>query len=176
MTKRLWALAAALVLGTAVWAPGRAATPPANAATLKIGAFFPDASDARDAGGSTQFVIGLNDVLSKNGGTTPSATSVYIDYIGGSNSPASLHSTGIGVGLASTGSPYYGAGLGLYSTTASVNTEAGTLSHTTTGGGGKIFVGFELGGNTQLEFDYHVLPSAGGINPSGAGIELGIHL
>ena len=174
--KKLLPLIAPVLLAVLLPTTGLAKTTPQNALTLKLGAFFPNSTDARDVGGDTQLVIGLDDKLSVNSGATPSATSVYLDYIGGSKSPTSIHTFGGGVSLESTGQTYFGAGLGIYSTNVSVQVGNGTFSRTSSGGGGKVFIGFELGGNAQLEFDYHLLPSAAGVSASGAAIELGIHL
>lgn len=157
-----------------------AATSSANDLTLNIGALFPANGESRDLGGSTQYVIGL-DYMLPSASTNTSATSVYLDYLGGSKNDGSVHTTGVGVALRSKGTGYFGAGLGIYSTSVQFDNDADDFfrsdnSTSATGGGGKIFAGFDLGGGVNLEFDYHILPSAGGVNPSGAAIEVGIRL
>jgi hypothetical protein len=149
--------------------------------SLKLGAFFPGSSDSRDLGGATQYVIGL-DYLLPSASTKTSATSVYLDYLGGAKNSGSVHTTGVGLSLRSTGSnAYFGAGLGIYSTNVTFDNDGddifrGNSSTSSTGGGGKVFAGFDLGSGVDLEFDYHILPSAGGVSPSGAAIEVGIRL
>lgn len=155
----------------------RAATSSADDLSLKLGAFFPANGDARELGGDTQYVIGL-DYLLPSASTSTSATSVFLDYLGGSRNSASVHSTGVGIALRSKGTGYFGAGLGIYSTNVQFDNDADDpfSSRSATGGGGKIFAGFELGSGVDLEFDYHLLPSAGRVNPSGAAIEVGLRL
>ena len=161
----------------AVPAQVRAATSSASDLTLDLGALFPANGDSRELGGSTQYVVGLDYMLT-SASTSTSSTSVYLDYLGGSKNSGSVHTTGIGVALRSKGTGYFGAGLGIYSTSVQFDNDFDDpfSSRSATGGGGKIFAGFDLGGGVNLEFDYHLLPSAGGVNPSGAAIEVGIRL
>lgn len=181
MKRTAFALAViAASLCVAMPVPSRAASSSANNLTLKLGALFPGNSDSRDLGGSTQFVIGL-DYLLPSASTSTSATSVYLDYLGGAKNSGSVHSTGVGVSLRSSGTAYFGAGLGIYSTNVTFDNDGddffrGNSSTSSTGGGGKVFAGFDLGSGVDLELDYHILPSAGGVSPSGAAIEVGIRL
>lgn len=158
--------------------PSRAAASSASDLSLKLGALFPANADSRDLGGSTQYVIGL-DYLLPSASTSTSATSVYLDYLGGSKNSGSVHSTGLGVALRSSGTAYFGAGLGIYSTSVQFDNDADDRfrsNTSSTGGGGKVFAGFDLGSGLDLEFDYHIAPAAGGVNPSGAALEVGIRL
>jgi len=169
-----------LALVACIAAPGEscAASSSASDLSLKLGALFPANGDSRDLGGSTQYVIGL-DYLLRSASTSTSATSVYLDYLGGSKNSGSVHSTGLGVSLRSSGTAYFGAGLGIYSTSVQFDEDGDDLfrsNTSSTGGGGKVFAGFDLGSGIDLEFDYHILPAAGGVNPSGAALELGIRL
>jgi hypothetical protein len=155
----------------------RAAASSASDLTLNLGALFPANGDSRELGGSTQYVIGLDYMLA-SASTSTSSTSAYLDYLGGSKNSGGVHTTGIGIDLRSKGTGYFGAGLGIYSTSVQFDNDADDpfSSRSATGGGGKIFAGFDLGGGIDLEFDYHLLPSAGGVNPSGAAIEVGVRL
>ncbi|HET9343742.1 MAG TPA: hypothetical protein VFO25_12585 [Candidatus Eremiobacteraceae bacterium] len=178
--KRIPAVLFVLALVTCIAAPveGRAATSSASDLSLKLGALFPANGDSRDLGGSTQYVIGL-DYLLHSASTSTSATSIYLDYLGGSKNSGSIHSTGVGVALRSSGTAYFGAGLGIYSTSVQFDEDADDRfrsNTSSTGGGGKVFAGFDLGSGVDLEFDYHILPAAGGVNPSGAALEVGIRL
>jgi hypothetical protein len=40
----------------------------------------------------------------------------------------------------------------------------------------RVFAGVQLARGPSLELDYHVMPQALGVNPSGLGVELGFHL
>jgi len=159
-------------------AASRAAGSSASDLTLKLGALFPANDDSRELGGSTQYVIGLDYMLSSVK-SSMSSTSIYLDYLGGSKNAGSVHSTGVGVSLRSQGTGYFGAGLGIYTTSIDFHNDEGQpfrTSTSSTGGGGKVFAGFELGSGVQLEFDYHLLPTANGVSPSGAALEVGIRL
>jgi len=178
--KRIPSVLFVLALAACIAAPceSRAAASSASDLSLKLGALFPANGDSRDLGGSTQYVIGL-DYLLRSASTSTSATSVYLDYLGGSKNSGSVHSTGLGVSLRSSGTAYFGAGLGIYSTSVQFDEDgddAFRSNTSSTGGGGKIFAGFDLGSGIDLEFDYHIVPAAGGVNPSGAALELGIRL
>jgi hypothetical protein len=39
-----------------------------------------------------------------------------------------------------------------------------------------VFVGMGLGRNSTVQLDYHIMPPAMGLNPSGLGVEVGFHL
>jgi hypothetical protein len=184
--KRIPSVLFVLALAACIAAPceSRAAASSASDLSLKLGALFPANGDSRDLGGSTQYVIGL-DYLLRSASTSTSATSIYLDYLGGSKNSGSIHSTGLGVSLRSSGTAYFGAGLGIYSTSVQFGEAPtpGGVKHellgpntSSTGGGGKVFAGFDLGSGIDLEFDYHIVPAAGGVNPSGAALELGIRL
>lgn len=178
--KRIQLLLVAAGIAACIASPvaSRAATSSASDLTLKLGALFPANGDARELGGSTQYVIGLDYMLSSVKSSS-SSTSIYLDYLGGSKNAGSVRSTGVGVSLRSQGTGYFGAGLGIYSTSVDFDNDADDPfrnNTSSTGGGGKIFAGFELGSGVQLEFDYHLLPAAGGVNPSGAAIEVGLQL
>ena len=180
MKRTAFALVVVAMLCVAMPAQSRAATSSASNLSLKLGALFPGSSDSRDLGGSTQYVIGL-DYLLPSASSRTSATSIYLDYLGGAKNSGSVHSTGIGVSLRSVGTAYFGAGLGIYSTNVTFDDDEddlfrGNSSTSSTGGGGKLFAGFDLGSGVDLEFDYHIAPSIGGVNPSGAAIEVGIRL
>ena len=179
--RRIIAALFALALTACLAAPLECrASSGSNDLTLKLGALFPANEDSRDLGGDTQYVIGL-DFMLPSASTRTSATSVYLDYLGGSRNSGSIHSTGVGIALRSSGTAYFGAGLGIYSTNVTFDNDEddlfrGNSSTSSTGGGGKIFAGFNLASGVDLEFDYHIVPGAGGVNPSGAALEVGIRL
>lgn len=151
---------------TALW--------PTNSLDLRLGGYFPGSSGARFFGGETQLTAGLDYRLSSTSGLTPSATDAYFDYMGGARNAGYVHSGGIGLDVRGmTGPTFFGAGLGLYNT--SVRLGDGT-SGSKSGPGGKLFAGFNMSRTTTLQLDYHIMPSALGINPSGLGVEVGFHL
>src|SRR5689334_648179 len=147
---------------------------PTNSMNLRLGAFFPGSSGDKFFGGETQLTAGLDYRLSSSGGLTPSATSAYFDYMGGAKNAGYIHSGGIGLDVRSiTGPAFFGAGVGLYNTAVRFNDG---LSGSRTGPGGKVFAGVQLGHGPSVELDYHIMPQAMGVNPSGLGVELGFHL
>jgi hypothetical protein len=147
---------------------------PTNSINIRFGAFFPGSSGDKFFGGETQLTAGLDYRLSSSGGLTPSASSLYFDYMGGAKNSGYIHSGGFGLDVRSiTGPAFFGAGVGVYNTAVRFND--GT-SGSKTGAGGKLFAGVQLGRGPSLELDYHVMPQALGVNPSGLGVELGFHL
>jgi hypothetical protein len=147
---------------------------PVNTLDMRLGAFFPGSSGDKFFGGETQLTAGLDYHLSSSGGLTPSATDAYFDYMGGARNSGYVHSGGIGLDVRSiTGPAFFGAGLGLYNTAVRFND--GT-SGSKTSAGGKLFAGMRISRDTSLQLDYHIMPSALGVNPSGLGVELGFHL
>jgi hypothetical protein len=145
-----------------------------NSMNLRLGAFFPGSSGARVFGGETQLTAGLDYNLSSSRGMYPSATDAYFDYMGGARNSGYVHSGGLGLDMRGmTGTAFYGAGLGLYNTSVRLND--GTSANRT-GPGGKIFAGVNVGRGASLQLDYHIMPPALGVNPSGLGVELGFHL
>ena len=142
--------------------------------TLRLGAFFPGSSGAKFFGGETQLTGGLDFKLGSTYGSNPGSTHAYFDYMGGAKNSGFVHSGGIGLDMRGlTGTTYYGAGVGLYNT--AVRFTDG-LSGNRTGPGGKVFVGLGLSRNTIIQLDYHIMPPALGLNPSGLGVEVGFHL
>lgn len=145
-----------------------------NQLAIRLGAFFPGSSDARDFGGSTQLLGGLDYTLSTTHGKSPSAAGVYFDYLSGTQHSGYVHAGGLGLQFRSMGPGYIGAGLGVYNT--AVRTPSGEVSGNSTGGGGKVFVGYEFGNQALLQLDYHFAPTALGVNPNGLGVEFGYRL
>jgi hypothetical protein len=145
-----------------------------NELALRVGAFFPTAGSAQNFGGSTQFIGGLNYALSTTHGRYPSASSVYLDYQSGSQHSGYLHSGGLGLQYQTAGQGYLGGALGIYNT--AVRTPDGTLSGNSTGGGGRVFVGYNMTQHADLQLDYHFAPSALGVSPNGLGLEFGYRL
>ena len=147
---------------------------PTNTLSIRLGAFFPGSSGVKFFGGETQLTAGLDYRLSISRGLTPSATNAYFDYMGGAKNSGYIHSGGVGLDVRSiTGPAFFGAGVGLYNTAVRFN-DGVSGSHT--GPGGKLFAGVQLGKGPSLELDYHIMPQALGVNPSGLGVELGFHL
>lgn len=145
-----------------------------NELAIRLGALFPNSGVARSFGGQTQLALGLDYTLAATRGSSPSATNAFFDYFSGSKNSGYVHSGGLGLAVRSFGQGYFGAGLGLYDT--SVRTPDGERSGNTTGAGGKVFAGYELGNRASLQLDYHVAPSVLGVNPSGLGVEIGFRL
>ena len=143
-----------------------------NQLAIRLGAFFPSSSVARDVGGSTLLTAGLDYTLSSSHGKSPASTGLYFDYLTGTMHSDSLHSGGLGLQFRTMGPGYIGAGLGVYNT--SVKTPV--RSTNSTGGGGKVFLGYELGNQAALQLDYHFAPNALGVNPNGLGVELGYRI
>jgi len=181
MIKKTMSVALGLAAASAMWAQQAAASTTAtmpswttNSIGLRLGAYFPGSSGAKFFGGETQLTAGLDYSLSSRNGSNPSATDAYFDYMGGAKNSGFVHSGGIGLDLRGmTGNTYYGAGVGLYNT--AVRLTNGT-NNNRTGPGGKFFVGMGLGKNSSIQLDYHIVPQALGVNPSGLGVELGFHL
>lgn len=147
---------------------------PVNTMDLRLGAFFPGSSGDKFFGGETQLTAGLDYRMSTSSGVAPSATDAYFDYMGGARNAGYVHSGGIGLDVRGmTGPTFFGAGVGLYNT--AVRLGDGT-SNSRTGPGGKVFAGFDLGSNSSLQLDYHIVPQTLGVNPSGLGLEVGFHL
>ena len=166
--------AASLIPRPAAASSAPLALSPANSIGLRLGAFFPGSTGDKFFGGETQLTAGLDYNFSSSGGLTPSATGAYFDYMGGAKNSGYVHSGGIGLDIRSiTGPAFFGAGVGLYNTAVRFND--GT-SNSKTGAGGKLFAGVALNHDTSLQLDYHIMPSALGINPSGLGVEVGFHL
>ena len=168
-------LALALTLGAQHAAASTVTTPSStNAMELRLGAFFPGSSGDKFFGGETQLTAGLDYRLSTSYGSAPSATNAYFDYMGGARNAGYVHSGGLGLDVRSmTGTAFVGAGLGLYNTAVRLGDG---FSSNRTGPGGKIFAGVQMGGGSSLQLDYHIMPSAAGVNPSGLGLEVGFHL
>jgi hypothetical protein len=145
-----------------------------NELAIRLGALFPNSGDARSFGGQTQLALGLDYTLAATRGSSPSATNAFFDYFSGSKNNGYVHSGGLGLAVRTLGPGYFGAGLGLYNT--AVRTPNGERSGNSTGAGGKVFAGYELGNRASLQLDYHIAPSALGVNPSGLGVEIGFRL
>jgi hypothetical protein len=179
MIKKTICAALGLVAASAMWAQHAVAsttnTAPlwSNSTTnLRLGAYFPGSSGAKFFGGETQLTAGLDFKLTSK--TSPSSTNAYFDYMGGAKNSGFVHSGGIGLDMRGmTGTTFYGAGVGLYNT--AVRFTDGT-SGNRTGPGGKLFVGMGLGRSSTIQLDYHIMPPALGLNPSGLGVEMGFHL
>lgn len=144
-----------------------------NELAIRLGALFPSSSSAQAFGGQTQLALGLD----YNLGITPGslgATNAYFDYMSGSKNSGYVHSGGLGLEYRTLGVGYVGAGLGIYNT--AVRTADGLRSGSSTGGGGKVFFGYDLGNRASLQLDYHFLPHTLGVNPSGLGVQLGFRI
>jgi hypothetical protein len=177
MINKIFATFAGLVIASAVTiAQASASTlpiPSPSALQFNIGALFPGSGDARFVGGQTQLSAGLDYTLASTGSVVPTSTSAFFDYLSGARNSGYVRSGGLGLALQTRGPAYFGGGLGLYNT--SVRTADG-MSGNVTGGGGKVFAGFNLGGGSSVQLDYHLLPSSMGVNPSGMGLEIGFRL
>jgi hypothetical protein len=181
MIKKTLCAALGFVAASAMWAQlalasTTSATPlwTNSTVTLRLGAFFPGTSGAKFFGGETQLTGGLDFKLGSKYGSNLGSTHAYFDYMGGAKNSGFVHSGGIGLDArAMTGTTYYGAGVGLYNT--AVRFTDGTNGNRT-GPGGKVFVGMGLGRNSTVQLDYHIMPPAMGLNPSGLGVEVGFHL
>ncbi len=168
------AAAVALIGGPSAASTSPLALWPANSLDLRLGGYFPGSSGDKFFGGETQLTAGLDYHLSSTHGLTPSATGLYFDYMGGAKNAGYIHTGGLGLDVRSmTGPAFFGAGIGLYNTAVRFNTG---LSGNQTGAGGKLFAGVRLNNDASVQLDYHIMPSAMGINPSGLGVEVGFHL
>ena len=146
--------------------------------TIKLGGYFPTASSGRDAGGSSQFSVGLDYALAKTTSSNPILPSVYFDYQGGSRNGGHADSYGLGVtvrdyvgkpALAQV-SPYVGVGLGIYDEQLKRN---GTGSSNNANVGAKLLAGVEFSQSFLVEVNYQFLPKHNGVNPDGFGAQLG---
>jgi hypothetical protein len=135
---------------------------------LSVGASFVTASGAQHFGGTTQFMGGLSYTLSTTRGYYPSDTSLYFDYQTGSQGSGFVHSGGLGLQYHTRGQGYVGAAVGVYNT--AVRSPNGELNANSTGGGGRVFVGYNLNRAAAVQLDYHFAPSALGVSPNGLGV------
>jgi hypothetical protein len=145
-----------------------------NELAIRLGALFPSASLTQQFGGNTEFFGGVDYLLSTTHGRNPSAAGLYFDYMTGTQRSGYVHAGGLGLTFRTRGPVYTGAGFGIYNT--AVRTPSGTQSGNSTGGGGKVFVGFDLGDQAALQIDYHFAPTALGVSPNGLGVEIGYRL
>lgn len=145
--------------------------------TVKVGAFFPTNSGARDAVGNTWFTAGADYAFRKTDAAAPVLPLVYVDYAGKSRDGFRLSSVGVGVGVRAYGNrsttstviPYYGAGIGAYFLTGS----GGGSSETNTRIGGKVNVGVELNQGPFLEAAYTLTGKVQGDDLNGVSISIG---
>ncbi len=144
--------------------------------SLSLGVNFPNQTQAKDIGGSSQIAANVSYAITP---TTRRAGSLYlfVDYTGGGNSGANEDAIGGGVGFRMNTPIYAGLDLGAYGTSVGFRTPEGSVSSGTTGGGGRAYVGGNLvsgsGPVLFLEGGYRFLPSVEGVDPSGWGVSLG---
>jgi hypothetical protein len=145
-----------------------------NQLAIRLGALFPTTNNAQAFGGTTQFLGGLDYTLSATRSKSPSSTGLYFDYQSGTQHLGYVHAGGLGLQFRTMWPAYVGAGLGIYNT--AVRTPSGERSGNSTGGGGKVFLGYELGNRAMVQVDYHIVPTTLGVNPNGLGLEFGFRL
>jgi hypothetical protein len=162
-----------LILGTAALADYSFAQQP-NQLALRLGAIFPTVNNAQNFGGTTQFLGGLDYTLTASRGKNPDSTGLYFDYQSGSHNSGYLHTGGLGVQYRTLWPMFIGGGVGVYNT--AVRTPNGLHSGNTTGAGGKVFLGYDLGNRAEVQLDYHIAPQTLGVNPNGVGLEFGFRL
>ena len=163
-----------LTLGAAAALADYAYPQQQNELAIRLGAFFPPGGEAQRFGGATEFLGGLDYTMSATGGKSPSATGLYLDYNAGSQRSGYIHSGGLGFQFRAMWPTYIGAGLGLYNTAA--RTPNGEASGNTTGLGGKVFLGTQIGNRAMIQLDYHVAPQALGVSANGPALEFGFRL
>ncbi len=171
-------LGGALISIAAVGAQAQApATKPVQKPiTIKLGAYFPTASSGRNAGGSTEFSVGLDYAFAKTNTTSPILPSIYFDYQGGNKNGGHSDSYGLGVAAryytstpGASVSPYFGAGVGIYDESLKRN---GGGSSSNANIGAKLLAGVEFS-SALVEVNYQFLPKHNGVNPDGFGLQVG---
>ena len=139
--------------------------------TLKGGGFVQADANAQ---GKQFFAAGVVYDLVKPTRISPFHFSVYGDMLG--------KSAGAGFSLRSATPAYLGAGVGLYHT--SITQQGGcpaiglggcpTTTLSSSGAGGKIFAGYNIGQYAAIEAGYHFLPQASGISTNAFTAQLGV--
>jgi len=145
--------------------------------TIKLGAFFPTDSNARDAVGNTWFAVGADYAFRKTDAAAPVLPLVYVDYAGKSKNGFRLSTVGVGVGVRAYGNratttkvvPFYGAGIGAYFLNASGN----GIDETETRLGGKVNIGVELNQGPFLEAAYTLTGKVSGDDLNGISVLIG---
>ena len=149
--------------------------------SIQVGATWPWQSQAQNDEGKTTLNAGVDYAFNKSGRRTPTVSGAYFDYSGGSNNSNYLYTYGVGVDLrtyagrpagdnASGATPYYGAGIGVYS----INDKDSGTSDNSVSVGGKIFAGLEFTGSYYAEVGVQFLPSSNGADPSNLGVDVGL--
>jgi len=178
MRKHLLTAALGGVLSLIMGASGALAdytfTQQPNQLAIRLGALFPSTNTAQVFGGTTQFMGGLDYTLSATRGKSPSSTGLFFDYSSSSHNSGYLHSGGLGLQYSTLWPMFIGGGVGVYNT--AVRTPSGERSGNTTGAGGKVFLGYDLGSRATVQLDYHIAPQTLGVNPNGLGLEFGFRL
>jgi opacity protein-like surface antigen len=164
--------------------------------SVKLGGLFFGDGDTKDAIGSSTLSIGLGYDFLKTKAENPVVVQGYVDYfapksktrsIGDVRSEGKLdYSIGLGVAAryqlvrateTSSFFPYAGVGLGIYRTKVSVSGFDGesnfSESNTSTGLGGKLFLGAELKQGFFGELEYNYLPKVEDAKFSGFGARIG---
>ena len=151
---------------------------------LKVGLFFPQSSDLRDATASTYFSFGGSLDLPPRGITRPFTPELYLDSafrVDDSNNEASLIGGGIGFRFYPGAKPgamartlnnprlFVGGGVGAYF----LRYDIGTASESGVTFGGKASLGLDFEGDWSLEGTYTFVGELENTSFSGFGVLLG---
>ncbi|MBC5810645.1 MAG: hypothetical protein GIW95_07325 [Candidatus Eremiobacteraeota bacterium] len=145
--------------------------------SVTIGPAFVTQSTARTIGGTVQTNVGAAyDFGPKT--IVPVRASLQFDYAGGASNGGALRDYGVGIAGRLTTPICIGAGVSLYSVSASI--PSGT-SVSKTGIGSNYFIGQKIidvpgGIDISLQATYRQVPQVNGIDPSGLAVGLRIGL
>lgn len=175
-------VAAAIVAGLLPAVAGHAqdigpTVPVQKPVSIKIGAFFPTDSNARDAVGNTWLTAGADYAFRKTDAAAPVLPLVYVDYAGKNKNGITLSTVGVGVGVRAYGNratttqvvPFYGAGIGAYF----LHGSGGGTSENKTRLGGKVNAGVELNSGPFLEAAYTLTGKVQGDDLNGISVSIG---
>ena len=146
--------------------------------SVRLGAYFPQNERIKKNVGNTQFVAGVDYVLSRNGSSDLSIVSVdYMDRTSGANQLRMIPLTFGGMhymDVKAETRTYIGYGVGAYFTNVSVPNSVGfqETNHTTLYGG-YINAGIEMQGNVFFDARYHITQAVGSTNPGGLEVTAG---
>lgn len=154
---------------------------------IKVGGFLPYDTDTKDALGTNFLSLGVGYDLKKTYGFLPTVVEAYFDWY---KRPKNTIDFGrveafvFGGGLAArflitendrTYTPYFGAGVGLYSANVSQDTGSGSDSAQRITVGGKFLIGAELKKHPffgELEYNFLPHPSIFGSDVALSGYQL----